>query len=144
MFAAEEAPAEAGASLPGPWQGGSGGADAALQPESAPEVPEFLTGFGLVLRRLLQALGERLVNAVLVYRRREHKRIHRPHAAQAERDDQTKNADRFQRQINSLWGKMKRAEERLRQSGCHRWNAQHGGLRKEQKLADFIVKSKRK
>lgn len=62
----------------------------------------------------------------------------------AKHDGKTKDEDSFQRQINSLWGKMKRAEKRLRQSDARCWNAQYGGLRKEHKLTDFIVKSKRK
>lgn len=63
--------------------------------------------------------------------------------AKAERDGKTKDAESFQRQINLLWGMMKRAEERLRQSGSRRWNNQHGGLRKKHTLGDFF-KSKRK
>ena len=63
--------------------------------------------------------------------------------AKANRDGKTKDAESFQRQINTLWGKMKRAEERLRQSGSRHWNNQHGGLRKEHPLGDYI-KSKRK
>ena len=46
--------------------------------------------------------------------------------AKALHDGNTKDAESFQRQINRLWGKMKRAEDRLRQSGSRRWNAQHG------------------
>jgi hypothetical protein len=61
----------------------------------------------------------------------------------AKRDNKSKDAEDLQRQINRLWGKMKRAEERLRQSGCRRWNAQQGGLRKEHTLGDYF-KSKRK
>jgi len=58
----------------------------------------------------------------------------------AKRDNKSKEAEDLQRQINRLWGKMKRAEKRLLQSGCRRWNAQQGGLRKKHTLGDYIVR----
>jgi hypothetical protein len=60
--------------------------------------------------------------------------------AKAEHNGKTKDAESFQHQINRLWGMMKRAEERLRQSGCRRWNNQHGGLRKKHTLGDIFAR----
>lgn len=64
--------------------------------------------------------------------------------AKANRDKKPEEAERFQRQINTLWGKMKRAEQRQRQSGSRRWNNQHGGLRKKHPLADYVKATKPK
>jgi hypothetical protein len=64
--------------------------------------------------------------------------------AKALRDGKTIDAESFQRQINRLWGMMKRAEERLRKSGCRDWNARKGGLRKEVSIADYVKAAKPK
>lgn len=64
--------------------------------------------------------------------------------AKAKRDNKPEDAESFQRQINTRWGKMKRAEHSQRKSACRRWNAQqrrtatqhgHTGT-----LADHIVR----
>ena len=60
----------------------------------------------------------------------------------AKHDKKPEEAERFQRQINTLWGKMKRAEDRQRQNGSRRWNNQHGGLRKKHPLADYVKAAK--
>lgn len=64
--------------------------------------------------------------------------------AKADRDGNTKDAESFQRQINRLYGMMKRAEKRLRQEALNNWNnqqrrtaTQHG---RTGTLADFIVR----
>lgn len=85
-------------------------------PKGAPKKRRPLPDFIASLKRQIKVLNER--------------------KAKAERDGNHSRAEDLQRQINRLWGMMKRAEERLRQSGCRRWNAQQ---RRTGTLANFIV-----
>lgn len=66
-------------------------------------------------------------------------KVLRQRKAKAERDGKTKDAESFQRQFNRLYGMMMRAEERLRESACLRWNAQQGS---KTTWADYVKAAK--